>query len=175
MYCVKIISNILSLFLLQRQNADNFGMQTVSVIRQMKEGEKVRVHNAYSSSVLRNNKSEKNIQFMGWLLKTPEPNVIFDGSLVGKQRTNGPITYTDAYANLGNGLKIDDGSFIAPVSGIYYLHFQGLTDTSEANLINIKQNGQIVSSSFRNKRDVSLQMISNMPKITSSMISLNVG
>ena len=122
----------------------------------MNKGDKVRVHN-YFHSVLRNNKSEKNIQFMGWLLKTPEPNEVFDGTLSGYHKTQGIVTYTDAYANLGNGLKIDDGSFTAPVSGIYYFHFQGLTDTSEANFINIKQNGQIVASTFRKKREVNLQ------------------
>ena len=130
-------------------------MQAISVIQKMSKGDKIHVSNAYSSSVLRNNNSEKNTQFMGWLLKTPEPGIIFDGFLSGYQRIKGVVTYTNTYANMGNGLKIADGSFTAPVSGIYYLHFQGLTDTSEANFINIQQNGNMVASTFRNKRGVS--------------------
>ena len=106
---------------------------------------------------MKNSNSKKNTQFMGWLLNTPEPKIIFDAFSQSSQKT-GKITYHGAYTNLGNGLNTSGGSFVAPVSGIYYFHFQGLTDTGDANLINIKLNGKIVASTFRNKRTVRIKV-----------------
>ena len=94
---------------------------------------------------------------MGWLLNTPEPSIIFDG-FSQRYQNAGKMTYSGAYTNLGNGLNTSGGSFVAPVSGIYYFHFQGLTDTGDANLINIKLNGKIVASTFRNKRTVRIKV-----------------
>ena len=123
----------------------------MSFVHQLKQGDKVHVYNHYG--ILKNTNSERNTQFMGWLLKPSEQRIIFDGVIDSYPKT-GIIKYSDALTNIGNGLKIDNGSFNVPVSGIYYFHFQGLATRPEANFINIKQNGEIVASTFRNKRMV---------------------
>ena len=129
-------------------------MQTISVVHHLSKGDKVSVFNDFESTVLKNTKSEMNTQFMGWLLKPSEPRMIFNAMSDRYLYAVGSIPYTKTYENIGNGLNIADGSFTAPVSGIYYFHFQGLTDTGDPNLINIKHNGKIVASTFRNKRTV---------------------
>ena len=129
-------------------------MQTISVIHQLNKGDKVHAKNNNDNHILRNMKSEKNTLFMGWLLKASEPRIVFDGVLDSNHHTAGTIPCSSTYQNLGNGLKIVDGSFTAPVSGIYYFHFQGLTDTGDSNFISIKLNGRIVASTLRNNRTV---------------------
>ena len=129
-------------------------MQTISVVHHLKKGDKVSVFNHYPNSILKNTNSEMNTQFMGWLLKPSEPRMIFDGMSDRAFNDAGSISYTGTYENIGNGLNITEGSFTAPVSGIYYFHFQGLTDNGDANFINIKHNGEIVASTFRSKRTV---------------------
>ena len=99
---------------------------------------------------------------MGWRLKTSDANVIFDGYLhADRYKTLGIIPYSGTNTNLGNGLNITDGTFNAPVSGIYFFHFQGLTWSSFSwasydSFISMKQNGRVVASSFWSKHDVSL-------------------
>ena len=88
---------------------------------------------------------------MGWLLKPSEQRIIFDG-VIYSQSPAGIIKYNETYINIGNGLNIDDGAFTVSVSGIYYFHFQGLTDTADANFISIKQNGKIVASTYSLKQ-----------------------
>ena len=131
-------------------------MQTISVVQNLNKGDTIYVSKFESGSLLKNSHSKKNTQFMGWLLNTPEPSVIFDGFSIRSQST-GTITYSGTYANFGNGLSTSSGFFVAPVSGIYYFHFQGLTDDGNPNLINVKVNGKIVASTFRNKRTVKLK------------------
>lgn len=127
-------------------------MQTISTVYQLKKGEKVQVLS--DRNLLANTNPERNTQFMGWLLKTSELGIVFGGDFNKNHHTTGTVTYSNTYQNLGNGLNIADGSFTAPVSGIYYFHFQGLTDTEDSNLISIKLNGKTVASTFRNKRKV---------------------
>ena len=129
-------------------------MQTISVVHHLKKGDKVSVFNDYDNTVLKNEKSEMNTQFMGWLLKPSEAGIIFNGMSDKSLSTGNIIGYTKTYENIGNGLNAADGAFTAPVSGIYYFHFQGLTDNGDANFINIKHNGEIVASTFRSKRTV---------------------
>ena len=130
-------------------------MQTLSVLYRLNKGDKVSVDKYKYGSLLKNSKSKKNTQFMGWLLNSSHSSVVFDASQGQDHTTTGPITYRGGFnSQLRKGMNRFGGTFAAPVSGIYYLHFQGLTDTGDSNLINMKLNGKIVASTFRSKQMV---------------------
>ena len=145
----------------QNFGSETFGMQTISVVQNLNKGDTIFVNKYKSGSLLKNSHSKKSNQFMGWLIKTPQPSMIFDG-FSDRSQSTGTITYSGTNANFGNGLNTSGGSFVAPVSGIYYFHFQGLTDDGNPNLINVKVNGKIVASTFRNKRMVKLKTSDNL-------------
>ena len=123
-------------------------MQTVSVVLQLSKGDTVNVYRPNPVRLM-DYYDDKKTQFIGWLLKSSEPGIIFDGVSNHNYKTSGTITYSSAYENVGNGLNVANGVFTAPTSGIYYFHFEGLPDFGDANLINLKLNGEIIASSFR--------------------------
>ena len=128
----------------------------MSVIRQMNKGDNVYVHQDHGTIGYYSNLYT---QFMGFLLTASEPRIIFDAYHQGYVETHKNVTYTKAYENLGNGLNIADGQFTAPVSGIYYFHFQGLTDDGNTNTVVLKLNGNQVASSYRSEPGVSNDFI----------------
>ena len=140
----------------QQEGHETFGMQTISVLYNLNKGDKVLVDKYKDGSLLKNSKSKKNTQFMGWLLNTSYSSILFDAFQTQYHTTTGPITYSGVNVQLGNGLNTSGDIFTAPVSGIYYLHFQGLIDNGDPNLINMKLNGKIVASTFRSKQMVKL-------------------
>ena len=140
----------------EQKGHETFGMQTLSVLYRLNKGDKVSVDKYKYGSLLKNSKSKKNTQFMGWLLNASHSSVVFDALQGRSQTTTGPITYSSFNSQLRKGINRFLGTFAAPVSGIYYLHFQGLTDTGDSNLINMKLNGKIVASTFRSKQMVKL-------------------
>ena len=131
-------------------------MQTISVVYNLNKGDKIFVDKYRDRYLLKNSKSKKNTQFMGWLLNTSHSSVLFDAFQGQDHTTTGPITYSGVNAQLGKGMDTSGGTFTAPVSGIYYLRFQGLTDNGNSNLIKMKLNGKIVASTFRSEQMVKL-------------------
>ena len=128
-------------------------MQNLSIVRLVTKGDEILIYKKQSGSVLRDRNLEKNTQFMGWLLKTSGPRIVFDSLCSSPyfEKTNRTLTYSYSY---GTGLNRTDGSFTAPIGGIYYFHFQARAIDPTANFMNIKLNGEVAASAYRSKRYV---------------------
>ena len=122
-------------------------MQAIAVVRKLNTGDKVLVDNEYGN--FRDSSSELFTQFIGMLIDNSGP--IFNAYRETNFAGAGNITYSGSHANVGNGMTEKDGLFIAPVSGTYYLHFQGVSDhkSSRSIFTNIKLNGKTISSAYK--------------------------
>ena len=58
-------------------------------------------------------------------------SAVRDAAPGGKISAGSIITYNRLVRNVGNAMNINNGRFTAPISGIYYFSFNGLTDPSD--------------------------------------------
>ena len=93
---------------------------------------------------------EKLKQFIGMILN--DSGIIFNANLDANFTGKGTVTYSGSDVNLGNSMKANEGIFNAPVTGIYYFHFQAVSDHKDRNALfaNILLNGNIIASSMEN-------------------------
>lgn len=96
-------------------------MQAISVLRKLNKDDQVLVSIEYGN--LRDSHSELYTQFIGMLLGSTE--VVFSANRASDFSEKGPIPYSEIDINQGNGLTTS-GTFTAPVSGVYFFHFQGV-------------------------------------------------
>ena len=122
-------------------------MQAVAVVRKLNTGDKVLVDNEYGN--LRDSSSELFTQFIGMLLD--DTGVIFNANRDANFTGKGTVTYSGSEVNLGNGMKASEGIFNVPVTGVYYFHFQAVSDHKRTNGVftNIHLNGKRISSSYK--------------------------
>ena len=118
-------------------------MQSVSVVLKLSTGDQVTVFNEYGSL-------QKDFQFIGMLLD--DNKVIFNADRETSLKNKGTITYSSVDVNVGSGMNTN-GIFTAPVSGIYYFHFHGVSQGTQNNYINLYHDGEIVSSSYKRVRE----------------------
>ncbi|CAG0914860.1 unnamed protein product [Notodromas monacha] len=79
----------------------------------------------------------------------PTPDVIFDAVLNTHQFIHGPILYNVVNINVGDAFDADEGSFRAPVSGVYEFSFQAWNNEETASDIYVyKNDSTILARSF---------------------------
>ena len=120
-------------------------MQSVAVVRQLNKGDEVLVHN--ENGKLRDSSSELFTQFIGMLLDNTE--VIFNANLETDFTDGGRIPYPKVNINVLNGISTR-GTFTAPVSGTYYLHYQAVSQNNGGDhaFANINYHGKRISSCY---------------------------
>ena len=124
-------------------------MQAVAVVRKLMKNDKVLVNMEYGN--LRDSGSEKYTQFIGMLLE--ESDVIFNANGVSnkidERRDEGIVSYLDVDVNVGNGMTAT-GNFTAPISGIYYFHFQAVSECKEEvrHEVEMYLNEKLVTKSY---------------------------
>ena len=120
-------------------------MQSVAVVRQLNKGDEVLVYN--ENGKLRDSSSELYTQFIGIRLDNPE--VVFNANRETNFTGKGTIPFSSIEVNVGNGMAVG-GTFTAPVSGIYYFHYQGVSQNNRVDdaFANILHNGTRVSSCY---------------------------
>ena len=119
-------------------------MQSVAVVLELSTGDQVTVYNEYNSL-------RSDFQFIDMLLN--DNKVIFNADRETSFKDKGTITYSSVDVNVGSGMNTN-GIFTAPVSGIYYFHFHGVSQGTQNNYINLYHDGEIVSSSYKRVRDL---------------------
>ena len=72
-----------------------------------------------------------------------EPKVVFGAVRKGPSVASGTVvTFTDLIINEGDGMDIESGTFKAPVSGVFYLTFSGLSlNEDDDTYIQVRKNG----------------------------------
>ena len=122
-------------------------MQAIAVVRKLNTGDKVLVDNEYGN--LRDGGSELFTQFIGMLLD--DTGVIFNANLNASFTQTGTVTYSASDVNHGNGMKASEGIFNVPVSGIYYFHFQAVSDHKlrTSFFADIRVNGKLISCAYK--------------------------
>ena len=120
-------------------------MEPLAVVRQLNKGDTVLVYNEYGN--LRDSNSELFTQFIGMLLDPSE--VIFNAHRETDFTGKGTIPYSTVDINLGYGMTVA-GTFTAPVAGIYYFHYQAVSQDNGSNdaYAGIMHNGKRISSCF---------------------------
>ena len=117
-------------------------MQDLAVILKLYTGDQVKVGTDYGTI-------RSDIQFNGMLLDDNE--VIFNANRETEFSKKGTITYSNVDVNVGSAMNTS-GIFTAPVSGIYFFHFQSVSQGQSNNYINLYHDGKIVSSSYKRVR-----------------------
>ena len=128
-------------------------MQPLAIVRKLTKGDKVLVYNEHGN--LRDSSSELFTQFIGMLLDNTE--VIFNANRETDFTDRGAVPYSNVDVNLGNGMTVV-GTFTAPVSGIYYFHYQAVSQNHRSvyAYASLKHNGKTISSCYSSSRRVRL-------------------
>ena len=127
------------------QQSDAEGMQSLAIVRQLNKDDEVLVYN--ENGKLRDSSSDLFTHFIGIRLDNPE--VVFNAHRETDFTGKGAIPYSNVDVNLGNGMTAV-GTFTAPVSGIYYFHYQGVSQNNGGNqaYAQIMYNGKGIAGTY---------------------------
>ena len=93
-------------------------------------------------------------QPLGFWQLTPEPNGVYfsayldEGSNIGSDTEELPITFNHILLNHGKGFDAESGTFTVPLSGYYSFHFDGRQSdygtSGNANRVRVYKNSQLM-------------------------------